>query len=441
MSRNEEWLQKCTEKHGSQRFDYTSSDFQGLTKPFTCRCICHNFDISLKQARLHLKSLNGGCVPCDTEMTRSTKTSKSKKKFLENAPIIHQGFYSYENVVFENMKTPVAIKCPNHGIFWQAPTKHVNKQGCPKCANERFADSQRKPECQFIEEANKVHDSKYAYSEYLATPNKVNIYCPDCDTIFSQNVTFHLQGQGCPPCARQKNARLRIDQARIRFFEKVKDSKDDFSDYKYISATTPSKIGCWKCNQSYYACPTSYLSNGSRCPHCTHKTELKIFEFLSEKYSVQRECKFQWCINPETNKFLRFDFCISTNILVECDGIQHFKDIAFFRRRRLDEIRWRDLFKQTCAIRNDFSVIRIYQEDVLYDKYDWKRDLLECIESILMNRTSQVYYLSSGDMYHGFDDSDSSVGNVPGKSDVKRICMSSKDVQQYYSENAFPTGV
>ena len=39
--------------------------------------------------------------------------------------------------------------------------------------------------------------------------------------------------------------------------------------------------------------------------------------------------KFNWCKNPETNKYLPFDFYIpDLNLIIEIDGDQHFEQVS-----------------------------------------------------------------------------------------------------------------
>ena len=57
----------------------------------------------------------------------------------------------------------------------------------------------------------------------------------------------------------------------------------------------------------------------------------------------------------------------------------------------------RDLYKMKCANENGFSIIRILQDDIFKDKYDWLTELCENIEKILIKvqsfqSTEKVYY-------------------------------------------------
>jgi hypothetical protein len=41
-----------------------------------------------------------------------------------------------------------------------------------------------------------------------------------------------------------------------------------------------------------------------------------------------------------------------------------------------EDSRKRDIYKMKCANENGFSVIRLLQEDVLFDKYYWLNELI-----------------------------------------------------------------
>ena len=80
------------------------------------------------------------------------------------------------------------------------------------------------------------------------------------------------------------------------------------------------------------------------------------------------------------------------NIIIEIDGIGHFVQVAKWKTPQHN--RKRDLYKMKCANENGFSVIRILQEDVFYDTYDWLFELNDNIKDIIKNgRFIEVYAL------------------------------------------------
>lgn len=92
--------------------------------------------------------------------------------------------------------------------------------------------------------------------------------------------------------------------------------------------------------------------------------ELNQIVFISNKY-------FDWCRNSYTNSMLPFDFIIEElKVIIELDGWQHFKD--GFKRSHHDN-RKRDIIKMKYAIDNNYSIIRLPWEYIMFkDKYSWK---------------------------------------------------------------------
>ena len=101
----------------------------------------------------------------------------------------------------------------------------------------------------------------------------------------------------------------------------------------------------------------------------------KLYEKIILIYpSLIKQFKKKWCINELTNKYLPFDFCVPEyKIIIELDGPQHFRQIMNWKSP--EEQHRTDKFKEECANNNGYSVIRLLQEDVLYDTYDWVKEL------------------------------------------------------------------
>ena len=61
-----------------------------------------------------------------------------------------------------------------------------------------------------------------------------------------------------------------------------------------------------------------------------------------------------------------------------------------------------DKYKEKCANDNNYSVIRIIQEDVLNDTYDWINKLCDAIEEIIKGDDVVNIYLCQNDEYKDF---------------------------------------
>ena len=111
---------------------------------------------------------------------------------------------------------------------------------------------------EFIEKAILVHGNKYDYSrtEYVVSRKKVIIICPEHGE-FLQLPTSHLQGNGCPKCARiwtdehrenlQKSSRRSRGMTTSEWVERAKSvhgDKYDYSQTVYVNQRTNVKIIC-----------------------------------------------------------------------------------------------------------------------------------------------------------------------------------------------------
>jgi very-short-patch-repair endonuclease len=62
-----------------------------------------------------------------------------------------------------------------------------------------------------------------------------------------------------------------------------------------------------------------------------------------------------------------------------------------------------DQYKEKCANENGYSVIRLLQEDVFYDRYDWLNELNQNIEKIKNEKIIQNIYMCKNNEYNVFE--------------------------------------
>ena len=127
--------------------------------------------------------------------------------FIERANRVHNNYYNYSLVVYNNMHTKVKIIDPIFGEFWQTPMGHLQGQGHPLGGKVKSANKRRKTKEEFIKEAIKKHGDFYEYSkvEYTHCDIKVCIIDPEYGE-FWQSPYQHLNSHGCPE--RTKNKRF-----------------------------------------------------------------------------------------------------------------------------------------------------------------------------------------------------------------------------------------
>ena len=261
---------------------------------------------------------------------------------------------------------------------------------------------------EFIGKAIAKHGKgRYTYDnvDYVTTKTPVLITCLVCSRDFPQTPNNHLRGKGCPDCglekAREVNGRKR-KKAADEFKEKA-DTKHEgrytYDNVEYVTARTPVMITCLVCSRDFPQTPDNHLK-GQGCPTCYNKTEKKVYDDLINHYpGLTFQFKANWCKNPETDRYFPFDVCIEEkSMIIELDGIGHFEDVKNWKSS-FEERHERDIFKQTKANENGFRVIRLMQEDVWSDKYDWLTELLGNIE----DDTKQNIFMCKNNEYDCFD--------------------------------------
>lgn len=121
----EKFLILAKEKH-NDKYDYSKVKY--ITARDKVKIIC---PIHGEFQQTPMKHLQGqGCPKCMINRTLM------KEEFIKKSQIIHNEKYDYSKIEFKKANTKVNIICPIHGEFWQTPSKHLQGQGCPICAQE-----------------------------------------------------------------------------------------------------------------------------------------------------------------------------------------------------------------------------------------------------------------------------------------------------------------
>ncbi len=186
----EQFIEEAHKVHG-YKYDYSKVEYINNKIKVCIICPIHGEFWQIPDN--HLKGF--GCSSCTNNMKYNNES------FINKSNIIHNFKYDYSKVEYINNKIKVCIICPKHGEFWQRPDKHLNGQGCSKCATE-YANLLRKYDNSiFIEKSKNIHNDKYDYSkvEYLNNHTKVCIICP-IHGEFWQKPNDHLRGVGCSKC-------------------------------------------------------------------------------------------------------------------------------------------------------------------------------------------------------------------------------------------------
>jgi very-short-patch-repair endonuclease len=313
--------------------------------------------------------------------------------FISKANKIHKNKYDYSKVNYINAKTKVTIICSEHGEFQQTPSNHLSNYNCQKCAKNFQLDTDS-----FIEKAKVIHNDKYDYSKvkYVNTDTQIIIICREHGE-FIQIPDFHINRKcGCPKCS--NNVKLNILEF-IEKAEKIHGNKYDYSKVEYVNNYTSVIIICKKHGEFLQKPFVHLLQHG--CPSCINKTEYKFYEKIKEFYpTIKRQYKVEWCKNKQR---LPFDFAIEElKIIIELDGEQHFTQVSNWTSPETQIEK--DKYKTVCANQNGFSVIRLLQDDVSNDKFDWFNEIQLSISKIITTQKIHNIYICKNNeyMFHNF---------------------------------------
>lgn len=277
----------------------------------------------------------------------------TKKEFIEKAKLIHSNKYDYSLVDYKNNSTKVSIICSKHGAFDQVPNSHLLGVNCPKCHNLN------KTKCDFVNDANKIHNNFFDYGlvKYKNSKIKIKIICPN-HGVFEQTPNSHLNGNGCPNC----NGKIKLDNwSFIKKANNIHNYEYDYSLVDYKNSKTKIKIIC-PSHDIFEQQPDSHLQ-GVGCPNCsTSKGEETISTFLiKNKIIFIHQHKFIGC---KHKRLLPFDFYLpNNNICIEFDGKQHRKSIKFFGGdKTLKDLQIRDSIKTIFCEKNNILLVRITEK-------------------------------------------------------------------------------
>ena len=323
----------------------------------------------------------GGCKKCADKL-RGEDRKYTDKEIIEKFKDVHKDTYDYSKVVYTGIYCDIIIICKKHKEFIQSATGHLRGHGCQQCYDERRSDNQRFTIEEIKEKFKEVHGETYDYKYFTVYTNideKIKIICK-IHGEFQQSPYCHINKQnGCPSCAtiiRSQNKTWTNEQ----FIEKANIVHENLYNYtktEYTKQNDKVIIIC-KTHDEFSQQANNHL-NGQGCPYCVNKTEYKLRENLIRYYSTLiTQFKQEWC---KKKSHLPFDFVIPEyKIIIELDGPQHFQQISNWSSP--EEQFENDKYKEKCANDNGYSVIRLLQEDVFYDTYDWVKDLCEAIEEI-----------------------------------------------------------
>ena len=289
-----------------------------------------------------------------------------------------------------------------------ANQKLCNDENCQDCFNKSFASNPRSEYWDY--EKNGGINPRDVFN---SSGKNYYFNCDICPHKFDCGLNSINNGTWCPYCAIPSRILCNDENCQECFNKSfASHPKSEYWNDEKNGGINPRDVfksthkNFWfDCNKNHlFPASLSNISNNNRwCPICINKTEQKIFEKIQPIYpQIITQFKKDWCKNIN---HLPFDFCISDhNIIIELDGRQHFKQVRDWKTP--EEQMERDLYKEKQARENGYSIIRLLQEDVFDDTYDWFNELLNNIKKIINEKPKiQNIYMCKNNEYINYESS------------------------------------
>ena len=174
------FIQQAKLVHGD-KYDYSLVDYDGSGAKVRIICPIHGeFE---QVANDHIKGI--GCRKCYDDSKR-----KPLSELIVDFNRIHKGKYSYDKVVYKNVKTKITVTCPIHGDFLTRPDQHLEGYGCHQCAILESESRLERTIREMLEINELVFEQEKAFSWLRAkNPLFLDFFLPD------YSVAIECQGE------------------------------------------------------------------------------------------------------------------------------------------------------------------------------------------------------------------------------------------------------
>lgn len=291
------------------------------------------------------------------------RTTRAREQFYSN--LEKEGFTLAEGNEFVNSRTYLHIICPEGHKIKINPNKFQQGRRCPYCSKKVQKTTE-----DFKQEVKDLTNNSFTViGEYVNARTDILMKHNDCGRKFYTTPTNFLSKLSCKDCSyKQRGLNRRWTQKEME--EKISQLGNNeysvLSEYKL--STEKILIKHDTCGYEWWTFAKSFIHHGTRCPSCVSiksRGELEIKEYLD---SINIDYLFQATFDDLKHKrFLAYDFYIpEKNLLIEYDGLQHFKPIEYFGgEEAFKDRQFKDSLKNEYAKQNNIDLIRIpYYEDV-----------------------------------------------------------------------------
>jgi very-short-patch-repair endonuclease len=280
-------------------------------------------------------------------------------------------------------------KCENGHAYIAKIVNRTRGQGCPYCSNKKILYGFNDLETQY---PNLMKEWDYEKNTDI-TPTKVTMgsvtrvwwKCKKGHS-WKASINHRVHGIGCPICS---NKQVLSGYNDLATTDPILAKQWNYS--KNIGVTPKdvtrgmTKNVWWVCEKGHEWRTTinRRTANHTGCPYCSgSKTERLVYSYLKElKISFIAEKKFE---QDSKVKGFPFDIWIaSKRLIIEPDGLQHFKEECFPIGTTFDKYRQHDNIKNEFCLEHRISILRI---PYIYNPYIKKTEIQQLVKDFVETR-------------------------------------------------------
>lgn len=195
------------------------------------------------------------------------------------------------------------------------------------------------------------------YNKYKGARTPINHICNKCNNLYKQRPYAHLRGQSCPLC-RCKEQHINQRKSPKEYDKWLENNTNIICLDSYINAMTKINHKCLQCNKVFKVNPHN-VKNGKGCPYCKQPHGEKFIQSYLDKHNIVYESQKKFH-DLKDKTYLSYDFYLpKQDILIEYQGLQHFRSISFDSKNYtdLEKQQYHDKLKRDYAINNDYTLL------------------------------------------------------------------------------------
>lgn len=383
----EEFKHKYYLRFPTSKIIFDKAEYINSHTLMTCTCPIHG-DFTMRPSDL----LHGSSCP-----TCGGTKKMNTEEYIIKANKVHNNFFIYDKTLYSKANSKIIVTCPIHGDFIIRANNHLQGGNCPLCNKEGInhvitkqpkinKSTKKLSQEEFEERINKLYGDKYIVidkTRYISANKKVTLLCQEHGE-FEITPNHLFNGGGCPICSKnKKKSRNEI----IEMIKKVHPLSDfDFSHVKYVNTHTPITLKCNTCNFIFSNSPSNIIHYKQGCPCCKQSQLEKKVEILLQTHDInyEKQKQFEWLIHKRN---LKLDFYLPEyRIAIECQGIQHFKEVNVFGGvENFERVKFLDTLKKELCNKNNIDILYYSELDIEYP-YHVITDMNFLLDNILKRK-------------------------------------------------------